>query len=269
MTTPNGYGQSDRGQPSLVTRDAVVPPQAVPSAGGVAGHVQEAAPDTMLAIAQIERYVRMRRDTDQPLISWGLCFFLLSWLTLGVYPVVIFYKRLNRADLFSDRRQHYYGAVLDFTTRYADQTGQAADVHYEAGDLAAYVKERFASVHRPIKAGLSVLLSFVTLGVYGFISIYRLMKYWWEIQVTEQDFCEKLSLIWTKLGIIHYPISYEPVQQVRRSFWMSFLLSIITVGIYGIFWDYHLHTDPDKVYPEMHSTEDAVLSAARTAHGAA
>jgi hypothetical protein len=50
---------------------------------------------------------------------------------------------------------------------------------------------------------------------------------------------------------------------------MSFLLSIITVGIYGIFWDYHLHTDPDKVYPEMHSTEDAVLSAARTAHGAA
>lgn len=268
MTTPIGR-QPDGPQPSLATFNVAVPPQAVPADGGAAGHPQEAAPDTMLAIAQIERYVRMRRDTDQPLIGWGLYFFLLSWLTLGIYPVVIFYKRLNRADLFSDRRQHYYRAVLDFSTRHADQIGQAGDVHYEASDLAAFVKERFTSVHKPVKAGLSVLLSFVTLGVYGLISIYRLMKYWWEIQLTEQDFCEKVSLIWTKLGIIHYPISYEPVQQVRRSFWMSFLLSIITIGIYGIFWDHQLHTDPDKVYPEMHSTEDAVLNAARTAHGPA
>lgn len=148
--------------------------------------------------------------------------------------VVIFYKRLNRADLFSDRRRHYYAAVLDYTTRYADQNGQAARVRYEIADLTTYVKDRFNSVHRPIKAGLSVVLSFITLGVYWYISVYRLMKYWWEIQVTEQDFCDRLSLIWSKLGIIHYPVSYEPVQQVRRSFWTSFLLSIVTLGIYGI-----------------------------------
>lgn len=264
MATPIGQGQPEEQQPSLATFNIAVPPPAAPREGE-AVRAHESA-ETVSAVGQIERYVRMRRDTDRPLISWGVYFFLLTWLTLGIYPVVIFYKRLNRADMFSDRRQHYYAAVIDYTTRYAELTGQDPDVHYELSDLAAYVKERFSSVHRPIKAGLSVLLSFVTLGVYGLISVYRLMKYWWEIQITEQDFCDKLSLAWTKLGVIHYPVSYEPIQQVRRSFWTSFLLSIVTVGIYGIFWDYHLHTDPDKVYPEMHSSEDAVLNAARTAH---
>jgi hypothetical protein len=42
---------------------------------------------------------------------------------------------------------------------------------------------------------------------------------------------------------------------------MNFFLSIATIGIYGIFWDYQLHTDPDRIYPEFHGTEDAVLSA--------
>lgn len=115
-------------------------------------------------------------------------------------------------------------------------------------------------------SGLSVLLSFVTLGIYGYIAYYQAMKFWWEIQVTEQDFCEKLSIIWTRLGITRYPISFDPLQRLRRSFWMNFFLSIVTLGIYGIVWDYQLHTDPDKVYPEFHSTEDATLSAARTAH---
>lgn len=244
--------------------NVVVHPTAVPPAGGDLTRDHHRA-DTQAAIAQIERYVRLRRDTDRPLISWGLYFFLLSWLTLGVYPVIVFYQRLNRADLFSDRRHHYYEAVVDYTTRYADDAGRAEDVHYETDDLASYVKGRFITVHQPIKAGLSVLLSFATLGIYGYISVYRLMKYWWEIQVTEQDFCEKLSPIWTELGIIRYPISYELIQRVRRNFWTCFLLSIVTIGVYGIWWDYYLHTDPDRVYPEMHSSEEAVLNAARSA----
>ena len=41
--------------------------------------------------------------------------------------------------------------------------------------------------------------------------------------------------------------------------------AFVTVGIYGIIRDYQLHTHLDLVYPEFDSTEDAVLSAARTA----
>ena len=94
----------------------------------------------MPALAQMERYIRERRDTDRPLIGWGVYFFLLTWLTLGIYPIVIFYKRLNRADMFSERRQHYYGAVVSFTTEQAEQAEQAGQldaVHHDTDDLAA------------------------------------------------------------------------------------------------------------------------------------
>jgi hypothetical protein len=59
----------------------------------------------------------------------------------------------------------------------------------------------------------SLVLSFVTLGIYGLIAEYKVMKFWWEIQVTEQDICERLSTIWTRLGIVQYPISFEPIQK--------------------------------------------------------
>jgi hypothetical protein len=57
------------------------------------------------------------------------------------------------------------------------------------------------------------------------------------------------------------------VQALRRNFGLYLGLSIITFGIYGIIWDYQLHTDPEKVYPEFHSVEDTVLNGARNTGG--
>jgi Domain of unknown function (DUF4234) len=267
MTNPvtDGSGPLEGPQPAQDTAPVPVP-AARPASEGPPSGPARAGPAAVPALAQMERYINERRETDKPLIGWGVYFFLLSWITLGIYTIVIFYKRLNRADLFSERRQHYYDAVLSFTTEHAEQAGRLDAVRSDTDDLAAYVTGRFANVHQPIKAGLSVVLTFVTLGIYGYIAYYQAMKFWWEIQLTEQVFCERLSMIWAKLGITPYPVTFEPVQQLQRSFWMNFLLSVVTFGIYGIIWDYQLHTDPDKVYPEFHSTEDAVLSAARAAH---
>jgi len=250
-----------------MSEDPVVPASLVGgSEGGRPSFQEKVISDVLPALPKIERYIRERRDTDRPLSNWGLYFFLLTWLTLGVYVIVVFYQRLKRVDMFAGRRHNYYGAVLEYTTEYAEQTGRLDLVRTAIDDLDAYVKERFIVVHRPINPGPSVALSVVTLGIYGLVANYRAMKFWWEIQVTEQDFTERLSVIWVKLGIIKYPISFDSVQQLRRSFWANFLLSLVTLGVYGIVWDYQLHTDPDKVYPEFHATEDAVLNAARTAN---
>lgn len=215
------------------------------------------------AVQQVDRYVHERRMTDQKFVGWGIYFFLLSWVTLGIYPIVMFYRRLNRADLFRDRRMHYYNAVIEASKQYAEERGQYDASRDDVNDLQRLVKERFEDDHKPVKAGLSLFLSFITFGIYGCIATYRLMRFWWQIQLTEQDFDEKLSVVWTKLGIIRYPITFEPVDALNRSFGMHFLLSFVTLGIYGIVWDYRLHTDPEKLYPEVHSTEDAVLNALR------
>ena len=89
-------------------------PQSVgpaPQVPVMAGQVQ--------ALQQVERYVRERRDTDQAFVSWGLYFFLLSSVNIRIYPIIIFYRRLNRADLFRNRKENYYRAVLEYTRQYA------------------------------------------------------------------------------------------------------------------------------------------------------
>ena len=58
-------------------------------------------------------------------------------------------------------------------------------------------------------------------------------------------------------------MTFEPVPALNRSFGIQFLLSFVTLGIYAIVWDYQLHTDPEKLYPEVHSTEDTILNALR------
>lgn len=221
------------------------------------------------AVHQVERYVHQRRDTDRPLIGWGVYFFLLSWVTLGIYSVVVFYQRLARADAFRARKRAYYGAVLDFTKQFAEASGDLAAVHDGISDVEGYVKHRFSNEHREINPGLTLLLSLVTLGIYGFVGIAHAMRFWWEAQVTEQEFDDKVSQLWEKLGVVKYPVTFEPVQGVRRSFWGHFGLALATIGIYVIVWDHQLHTDPDRVYPEFHAAEDTVLSAVRAAipHG--
>jgi hypothetical protein len=71
--------------------------------------------------------------------------------------------------------------------------------------------------------------------------------------------------MWAKLGIVRYPISFTPRQSVKRSFGLYLGLSVLTVGVWSLVWDYKVHTDPDSLYPEFHSAEDAVLNAVRNA----
>lgn len=215
------------------------------------------------SVLDIERYVRERRDTDRPLTSWGVYFFLLVPITLGIYFFIMFHRRVNRAELFRTRKSHYYDSVIAFSKQYGEETGQLDSVYDQIGDLEHYKKDRYTVEHRPFNPGMDTLLAIVTLGIWQLVIYSKLMRFWWEIQVTEQDFDEKLSQIWTKLGVVRYPISFQPIQELRRSFWTYFLLSIVTLGIYGIIGDYRLHTDPDKVYPEFHAVEDTVLNSAR------
>ncbi|HEU5023784.1 MAG TPA: DUF4234 domain-containing protein [Spirillospora sp.] len=215
------------------------------------------------AVQQVDRYVHERRVTDQKLVDWGIYFFLLTWVTLGIYIVVTFYRRLNRTDMVRDRRLHYFDAVIAATRQYAERNGHYDAVKNELDDLERYVRERFEDEHRRVQAGLSVFLSFITLGIYGFVAVNRTMRFWWEIQLTEADFADRLSQVWLRLGIVKYPVTFEPVLVLRRGFGLHLLLLFVTLGIYGAVWDYQLHTDPEKLYPEVHSTEDMVLGALR------
>jgi hypothetical protein len=138
-------------------------------------------------------------------------------------------------------------------------------VHHDLVDLRAELPRAYDGDGRmrEIKAGLSFVLTLVTLGIYGFFVLHRLNRYWWDAQVLEQDFDDKLSQMWMRLGIIRYPITYSIDQSKRRSYGLYLVLSFVTFGIWGLVWDYKIHTDPDNLFPEYHRIEDTLLQTVR------
>jgi hypothetical protein len=219
--------------------------------------------DLVQSVTRLEGAIKARRDSDVQLVNWWLYVLVLSWVTLGIYIIYNYYKRMARVDGFTRRKQPYYRALLEWTEREAESSGEADAIHHQIADLGGEVTRAYEKNLRPIKAGISLLLTFVTLGIWSFYVLYRLNRYWWDAQVFEQNFDDKLSQTWQELGVVKYPIKYDVDQTKRRSFPLYLILSIVTLGIWGLVWDYKIQTDPDKLYGEYHSIEDTVLQTVR------
>lgn len=253
-TTGGSVPESQHGAP------APVPTGNVPVPTGVR---MPASADMTQAVTMIDRGVKERRDTDAVLINYWLYLFIVSWVTFGIYGIVLFFKRINRIDGFSARKRMYYEAVIDWTERYAQQHAKEAAVHHLLGDMRSEVQAAYQRDMRRIGAGISFLLTLVTLGLYGLYVLYRMNRYWWDAQVLEQDFDDKLSQAWLTLDLMRYPISFTLDQGKRRSYPLYLILSIITFGLWAVVWDYKIHTDPENIFKEFHSVEDTVLQTVR------
>lgn len=220
--------------------------------------------DIAQAEAKIERGIKQRRTSDTTLINYWLYVFLVSWVTFGIYGLVLFFKRISRIDGFSDRKRLYYEALIDWTELHSQQQGKEDEVHHMLGDMRSEVQVAYSGDLRKINAGMSFLLTIVTIGFYSLYVLYRMNRYWWDAQVVEQDFDDKLSQVWSRLDLMRYPVSFTLDQGKQRSYPLYLFLSFITLGIWGIVWDYKIHTDPKNLYPEFHSVEDTVLQVVRT-----
>jgi Domain of unknown function (DUF4234) len=233
------------------------------TATGLAATASSASTDLIPSVTKLDRAVKQRRDTDVQLVNWWLYTLLLSWVTFGIYSLYLYFKRIARIDQFSERKHSYYDATLEWTERWAARNGQEDAIHQEVADLRADVTRAYQEDLRPIKAGLSFVLTLITLGIYGFYVLYRVNKYWWDAQVMEQDFDDKLSQTWIKLNIMRYQLDFPVDQRKRRSYALYLVLSIVTFGIWGLVWDYKVHTDPDNLYGQFHGIEDTVLQTIR------
>jgi hypothetical protein len=222
-----------------------------------------ASADMVQSVTTLDRSIKQRRDSDTTLINYWLYFFIVGPFTFHIYTIVLFFKRIGRIDGFTARKQPYYTSLVEWTERYARQHGKEDAVHRELADLRSEIDAAYKGNLRPIKAGVSFLLSLVTLGIYGLYVLYRMNRYWWDAQVLEQDYDDKLSQVWTKLDLMRYPITFTVDQGKRRGYALYLILSIVTLGIWWVVWDYKLQVDSDNLYPSFHSVEDTVLQTVR------
>lgn len=215
------------------------------------------------AVQRVERSIRERNTTDVSLINFWLYLFLLSWLTFGIYPIILFFKRIGRIDKFILRKRDYYESVIDYTEKYAREKNKYEECHSQIQDLKNLYQDKFTGEIKEIKAGISFLLTIITFGIWGLVVLYKENKVWDELQRFEQEFDDKLSQVWNRLDLIKYPLNFNIDQKKTRNFVLYLVLSVITFGIWGIVWQYKIHTDPDNIYKEFHSVEDTVLNTVR------
>jgi Domain of unknown function (DUF4234) len=219
---------------------------------------------TAHSTSRLDQAVRVRSETDRKFMNWWLYTFVVSWITLGIAGIYFFYRRMSRIDAFSQRKQAYYAALVDYTQQRAESSGAGATVAPIVSQLRADLANASQSAIKPIGAGLNFVLTIVTLGIWAIVVHYKLNRAWDDRQRFEAYFDDRLSQAWMQLGLLRHPITFQVDQGKARNFWLWLIISIVTLGIWAIVWDYRLWTDPDRLYPQFHSVEDAFLQIART-----
>lgn len=214
-------------------------------------------------VLQIERSIKERREWDVKLTNYWLTMLILAPITLGIYPLVLFFKQIIRVDKFIQRKRKYYSEVINYTEKYLKENNYFDEYQHKFNELKNSYNDIFLRECKELNILLALLLSFVTLGIYGIYFNYRLNRIWDDLQKFEEEFYDKLNLIWSKVDIIKYPINFRYDSSKKRSFIVNILLTVVSFGLWSIVWQYKLWTDPDNLYNEFHTAEDTVLSAIR------
>ena len=90
-----------------------------------------ASADMVQSVTTLDRSIKARRDSDTSLINYWLYLFIVNLVTFGIYGLVLWFKRINRIDGFTARKQVYYTGLIEWTERYARQQGKEDVVHHE------------------------------------------------------------------------------------------------------------------------------------------
>ena len=212
-------------------------------------------------ILRIERSIKDRYDTDKILVNYWLYFFLLSWITFGIMSLVLFFQRIGRVDNFINRKKSYFEGLINYCEQTAREKNKYDELSTQINRLRSVYEYEFLDKNKTINAGLSFVLMIITFGIWGIVVRYKLNKAWDNLQRAEQRLYEELNPIFGHLGVTKHPINFRIKVNKSRSFILYFFLTIITFGIWGIVWDYYIHTDADDLYPEFHTAEDYILGA--------
>ena len=217
---------------------------------------------------KLERTIYEGREQENPLINWWLFLILvvgLSFIIVGlVIYLIIIYQRIERRDKHFARMGELFRDSLRTTEEVAKAKG--IDIYSQKSEIEEKIKVAEDSLLRPKNAVLWTVLMVLTGGLVAFYVYYFLLVDWYRIQRMEQEIMDDFSDLWTQLDITKDPIPVT-LRVPERSYWAYLGLTIITLGIWLLYWDYVTHTEPDHVFPENRSWEDKILSSFREPEG--
>ena len=110
----------------------------------------------------------------------------------------------------------------------------------------------------------TILVVAIITSIYGIYAFYlyasQMSKAWDDIQAIESEMYSFISNVLIKENIIKEPLEYKPYYYNIKSK-AYFLINLLTLGIWGLVWDYKVHIMPERLYKNLHNAEDEVLKA--------
>lgn len=183
---------------------------------------------------------------------------LLSLVTCGIYGLYIVYKLVQRRDEHFRRMAAVADAAIAALRDKA--RGREELVSTELAQLEQ-VRMQMATMAAERGAAIWLLICLFT-GIGSFILYYLLMQDYVQHDVLEAQFFTLMSVALAKLGLAAE--AGQAVPSVPQRDFVTFLvLSIVTCGIYGLYWMYVMIKDFNDHFMAQVPWEDFLVQALR------
>jgi hypothetical protein len=211
----------------------------------------------------IDRESRRRRETDTQL-SYAM-YLIVGFFTLGIYTLYVHFKLIQRQQEHFKRMGRFNDDLLKLTEERADDLGQARQHAHEIEDVRA-LNEQYQRLQRGKERspGLWIVISIITLGL-GFLYVLWFLNADLRAhQTAEAEYIERSSALLNKLGIGKHPIVVEQVVP-DRSYPLYLFLTVITLGLFELYWAYVRIKDGNQHFLEHDRFEDQLVGMIRAA----
>ncbi len=204
--------------------------------------------------SQLQYYVAERVETD--FITDPGTAVLLSVVTCGIYGFYIIYKLVQRRD------EHFrrMAGVVDASLRRLREKAQGREdtVSPELAQLDQ-IRMRMATMSAERGAAIWLVIC-LFLGLGSFILFYLLMRDYVEHDRLEAQYFTLMSSALAKLGLAEQ--AAQAVPSVPEREYVTFaLLTVVTCGIYGLYWTYVMIKDFNDHFMAQVAWENFILQA--------
>ena len=202
--------------------------------------------------------VRRREETDYR-FSYGT---YLGWtiLTFGIYSHYATYKLVERRTMHVQRRLAFLSYFWHALNARAEAAGQREQVAEGLDNLSRIYQQMDAFERRNKREPILWLLLRIVFGVIGGYINHFLNKDFLFYDEWEASYASNAEWVMQRLG---YPVALpkrtKPVP--NRSTGLYVFLSIITFGIFTMFWRYTVMADGNGHFDDDAAMEDALLRA--------
>lgn len=207
-----------------------------------------------LALAEVRR----RDETDYLFAFWTY----LGWtiLTFGIYSHYATYKLVERRHFHAQRRlafQSYWWHALNAR---ADAAGRRTEVAEGLDNLSRIYQQMEAYEKRNKREPILWMLLRLVFGPVGAYINHFLNKDLRFYDEWESSYAANSEWVMQRLGVpVSVPQRRQPVPE--RSTGLYVLLSIITLGIFAVYWRYTVMTDGNAHFADDAAMEDALTAA--------